>query len=95
MKDPRINRLAKNLITHSTALKRGETVLIEAFDIPDELIIELIREAKKKGARPLVSLKSNGILRELIRNTTAEHMSLTGDYEFYDRSGLPGFASYH
>ncbi len=83
MKDPRINRLAKNLVTHSTALKRGETVLIEAFDIPDELIIELIKEAKKKGAKPLVSVKSNSVLRELIRNTTEEHMSLIGNYESY------------
>lgn len=83
MKDNRINKLAKNLVTHSTALKRGETVLIEAFDIPDDLIIELIQEAKKKGAKPLVSLKRNRILRELIRNTNAEHMGLAGDCELY------------
>jgi len=83
MKDPRIGKLAKILTAHSTKLKMGETVLIEAFDIPDDLIIELIREAKKRGAKPLVSLKRNRILRELIKNTDSEHMGLIGLSELY------------
>ncbi len=36
-----------------------------------------------KGAKPLVTLKRNRILRELIKNTNAEHMDLAGDCEMY------------
>lgn len=81
MMDPRITKLAKNLINYSTKLKKGEKVLIEAFDIPDELIIALIKEAKAKKAIPLVSIKHNRVMRELINGTTKEHMVLCADHE--------------
>jgi len=76
MKDSRIGKLAKILTAHSTKLKRGETVLFEAFDIPDDLTIELIRAAKKREAKPQVSLKRNRILRELIKNTNSDTAKL-------------------
>ena len=58
MRDPRIERLARLLIEHSTRLKPGEKVLIEAFDLPDpQLITNLVEIAAEKGAalppRPL------------------------------------------
>jgi len=81
MKDPRIAQLAQNLIAHSVKLKKGEVVLIEAFDVPEDLVVELIREAKRKKAIPLVTLKRNRVLRELIKGTTSEHMELIGDLE--------------
>ena len=34
MKDPRYDRLAETLVNHSISLKKGEHVLVEAFDIP-------------------------------------------------------------
>ena len=34
MKDPRYTKLANLLVNHSTQVKPGEKVLIEAFDIP-------------------------------------------------------------
>ena len=35
MHDPRYDKLANVLVEYSTRLKRNETVLIEAFDVPD------------------------------------------------------------
>jgi len=81
MKDPRIAQLARNLVAHSVKLKKGEVLLIEAFDAPDDLVVELIKAARRKKAIPLVSLKRNRVLRELIKNTTSEHMGLIGDLE--------------
>ena len=37
MHDERFDKLAKLLVEYSIRLKRNETVLIEAFDIPDEM----------------------------------------------------------
>ena len=81
MLDPRLTRLAEVLIHHSIRLKKGERVLIEAFDIPDPLVIELIRKADEVGAIPLVSIKNNSVLRELYRIATPEGIGFIGDYE--------------
>jgi len=81
MKDPRMNKLANILINYSTRLKKGENVLIEGYDIPDEMIIELIKEAKKVGGNPLVSIKRNRVMRELIKDTDQKHMALAAEPE--------------
>jgi aminopeptidase len=81
MMDPRMNKLAKILINYSTKLKKGENVLIECYDIPDEMVIEIVKEAKKAGANPLVSMKRNRIMRELIKGTDKKHMALAAEAE--------------
>ena len=43
MTDPRFAKLARLLIEYSTRLKRGERVLIEVIDVPDEMGVELMR----------------------------------------------------
>ena len=74
-------KLADLLINHSCSLKKGEKVLIEAFDIPQEMVIATIRAARKVGGVPFVTWKNNIILKELIADTTTEHMGLMGDVE--------------
>ncbi len=63
--DPRITQLADGLIGFSTALKKGERVLIDAFDVPDAIVIALIRAARARGAHPLVQNHRARITREL------------------------------
>lgn len=65
MNDPRFTRLAELLINHSTRLKKGEHILIEAFDIPEEMVIALVREARKAGGHPHVAIRSGRIMRAL------------------------------
>ena len=74
-------KLADLLINHSCSLEKGEKVLIEAFDIPQEMVIATIRAARKVGGIPFVTWKNNLILKELISDTTQEHMGLMGDVE--------------
>jgi len=54
--DPRFNQLADGLCGFSTALKRGERVLIDAFDVPDAMVIALVQAARRRGALPYVQL---------------------------------------
>jgi aminopeptidase len=54
MHDPRFDNLAKLLVEYSIRLGRNETVLIEGFDVPDEMIIALLRAAQNRGAVPFV-----------------------------------------
>ena len=56
MHDERFDKLAKLLIDYSIRLKRNETVLIEAFDIPDEMTAALIRAARNRGGIPFAAV---------------------------------------
>ncbi len=81
MNDPRFAKLAGVLTGHSTLLKKGERVLIEAFDIPDLMVVELIREVCRRGAIPYVQLSRARIARELLREVTAEQISVAAELE--------------
>lgn len=82
MKDPRIGQLAETLIDHSCQLKKGETLLIEAFDLPEpNLVCRLVELAAERGAHPLVSWKNNTILRSLYRTGTETNLGLAGELE--------------
>jgi len=48
--DLRYEKLAKVLTGFSTRLKKGDRVLIDAFDIPDLMVVVLIRAARTFGA---------------------------------------------
>src|ERR1051325_2237082 len=63
--DPRFNQLADGLIGFSTALKKGERVLIDAFDVPDAMVIALVRATRARGAHPYVQLHRARVTREL------------------------------
>jgi aminopeptidase len=82
MHDPRIDRLADILLDHSCTIKAGEKVLIEAFDLPEPtLVCRLVDGAANRGAVPLVTWKSNAVLRSLYQTATEESMKLAGQFE--------------
>jgi aminopeptidase len=82
MKDPRLRRLAEILIDHSCQLARGETVLIEAIDLPDSaLACRLIELASERGASALLTWKVNAVLEALYRTGSEEGMKLAGELE--------------
>ena len=72
MHDPRIDELARQLVRYSTATKKGENVLIDLFDVPEEVGIALIREVRAAKATPFVNLHNAKISRELARGATEE-----------------------
>ncbi len=81
MKDPRLAKLAKVIVEHSTELKSGEKILIEAIDVPPEMVVELVRQVRAVGGLPFVTVKQNIILRELYTSATKESMQLAGQLE--------------
>lgn len=81
MTDPRHARLADTLVRYSTALQPGETVLIEAIDVPHEFTRTLIATAAAAGARPLATLKSQEVWRALMLAGSEEQMGLIGSAE--------------
>ncbi|UCC94213.1 MAG: aminopeptidase, partial [Thermoplasmata archaeon] len=83
MMDPRYEKLADVLIGYSTKLQPGEKILIETFDIPEEMVVALVRRASEAGGIPLIDAKHNVSLRALYSNATEEQMKLIGDIEKY------------
>ncbi len=71
MTDPRLDRLAAVLTGFSTELKRGERVLIDAFDVPDAMVVALIRAARRRGALPFVLTHRARVVRELMHGAVA------------------------
>src|SRR5215204_1075006 len=65
MNDPRYDVLARNLVSFSTSLKSGETVLLDMFDIPDEMTVAMVRAARAIGAIPLVQIHHGRVAREI------------------------------
>ena len=72
MHDPRFDQLASLLVNHSTKIQFDERVLIEATDVPAEMIIAVIRAVRQAGGIPLVELKQNRIQRELLKASRVE-----------------------
>ncbi len=83
MTDPRYIKLAKLLVEYSTALKKGDRVMLDLIDVPDEFGIELIRAARAAGAVPVIEARHTRLQRELLRQTDSDHASLIRDIELF------------
>ncbi len=81
MQDSRFDKLAKLLVEYSTTLKRNETVLIEAFDVPDEMTIALVRAARSVGALPFTQIQHARVSRELALEGTERQLNLIAIHE--------------
>src|SRR5947208_8893174 len=81
MDDVRFDKLAKILVQYSIRLKRNETVLIEAFDVPDEMTIALIRAARKAGGMPFVQVYHARVNRALALEASDKQLSMLASHE--------------
>ena len=79
--DPRFTDLARGLTRFSTSLKKGERVLIDAFDVPEGIVIALIRATRALGAHPYVTLHRARVSRELTLGADDEHYSVIAEVE--------------
>src|SRR5213596_560568 len=81
MHDVRFDKLAKILVQYSIRLKRNETVLIEAFDVPDEMTIALIRAAREAGGIPFVQTQHTRVNRALALEASDRQLNLLASHE--------------
>lgn len=80
MLDPRIKKLAENLVGYSIAAKKGDKVLIEAHDIDSPLVECLINEIRARGAYAFVETYDAKIQRALLMNADEEYCKLLASY---------------
>ena len=81
MHDERFEKLAKLLVEYSIRLKRNETVLIEAFDIPDEMTVALIRAVRNAGGVPFAQVYHARVNRALALEASDRQLNVMTSYE--------------
>ncbi|OIR04073.1 aminopeptidase T [mine drainage metagenome] len=79
--DPRFLQLADGIAGFSIELKKGEKVLIDAFDIPDAMVIALIRAIRARGGHPFAQIHRARITRELMLGATERQYELSSGIE--------------
>jgi len=78
--DKRITTLAKNLLSHSCKLEKGQTVIIEGTAEAKDLIIALVKRVYEIGAFPFVRLSHDQIGREVLLGVTEEYSKMACKY---------------
>ena len=81
MTDLRYKKLAKLLVNYSTQIKKGDRVLLDMIDVPDEFSIELMRAVRAAGGTPFVEVRHTRVTRELLLNMTGRQAALARDLE--------------
>ena len=81
MTDPRFTKLANLLITYSTRVKKGDHVLLDMTDVPDEMSVELLRAVRAAGGTPLIDVRHTRVVREVLRGTDNKHATLIRNHE--------------
>ncbi len=75
--DPRIQKLAENLVNYSVKLKKDENVLINCVgDAPKPLVKAIVKEVHKAGGNPFVDIVDQSIERELTVQATEKQLAL-------------------
>lgn len=81
MTDPRHTRLAELLTHYSCEVTAGDHVLVEAIDVPEAFVHEMVRVIAEAGGHPLVTLKSQAVWRSLMCHASEEQMRVIGSTE--------------
>jgi len=76
MEDPRIAKLARQLVRYSTETKKGENVLVELFDVPEEVGVAIIREIRAVKATPFVNIHQGRVTREMALGATEDQYAI-------------------
>jgi aminopeptidase len=83
MTDPRYTKLARLLTRYSCKLRKGERILLDLIDVPDEFTVELIRAVRRAGATPLVEVRHARVNRELLLGMEAGQAATVRDIELH------------
>lgn len=91
MLDPRVTQLAELLCSHSTRLNADDSLLIHAFDIPDDAVAEVVRVAQSKGAKVALRLESGRVRHQLMHGMTKENAQLIANVEKHEMEQMTAY----
>ncbi|SFI29433.1 Leucyl aminopeptidase (aminopeptidase T) [Paenibacillus sp. UNC496MF] len=91
MHDPRIRKLAQNLVSHSINVQPGENVLIDMIGSERDLAKCLVEEVAKRGGRPFVETSDRSVLRAMLMNATEEQIKLWASFDLKRMEAMQGY----
>ncbi|MBO4727618.1 MAG: aminopeptidase, partial [Spirochaetaceae bacterium] len=94
MKDPRIEKLAQNIVNHSIKVKAGDRVLIQNNNVTTDFIKALVRATYKAGGMPFVSLQDISVERELMLGATEEQLKIRAEIELAEMKQMNCFVGF-
>ncbi|CAG7622557.1 aminopeptidase [Paenibacillus allorhizosphaerae] len=74
MRDPRLQKLAQNIVGYSLNVQPGEKVLIEMIGSEREIVKCLVEEVHARGGYPYVELVDNAVRAAVLRSATTEQL---------------------
>jgi aminopeptidase len=93
MTDPRYTKLAKLLVNYSTALKKGDRILLDMIDVPDEFTVEMIRAVRAAGATPFVETRHTRVGREQLLGMTDAQAADVRDLEMFRMKKMQAYVA--
>jgi len=94
MIDSRLIKLCKSLVSYSMSVQKGEKVLIENFDCPEELSTQLIKEVYAVGGIPYHISRSAGIKRALLKNASRQQIEDMARYDSLRMQDMDAYVAF-
>lgn len=92
MRDPRVDRMAENIVNYSCKIAPGDKVMIESQgDHNDDLVKALIRAIYAAGGMPFVYLRKMDIQRELLMHATEGQLKTWAEGDKLLMSHMDGY----
>jgi aminopeptidase len=91
MRDPRNRKLAQVIVRHSTRLEPGEAAMIEAFDVADGLVLDLVEAVQEAQAIPVVFLRRNAVNRALLLGGGEAQFKLQSELELFQMKQVQAY----
>lgn len=83
MLDPRVEKLAYNLVNYSLKVKKGEKVLIEAFDTDSAITTQLMQKVFEVGGQPFVVIRDSKVQRATVSGGDDGYFKNLCKYDIY------------
>ena len=91
MRDPRLAKLAENLVGYSIEVQPGDHVLIEMIGSEQELLKCLIEQVAARGGRPFVETTDRSVLRTQLMHATREQIELWAELDLARMKRMQGY----
>jgi len=89
----RIERLAEIIVNYSIKTEPGENILIEATDVPRELIQAIARQVHRAGGNAFVNLRDRQIMRDLLIDAPEEQIRIWAENDARFMSMMDGYVA--
>lgn len=91
MKDPRIQKLAQNLVGYSVNVQPGENVLVEIIGSERDLLNAIIEEIGKAGGNAFVQLTDKTVLRSMLMGATEAQLKTWAEIDLKRMELMDGY----